>query len=79
MAAWNEDRICMLLGSDQAERVLKIFLTFSRLPETVVRRYEGSGEYSIKSGLKLLLEDELHSMGVYPYDTATITKFYKKI
>ncbi|KAA3483932.1 hypothetical protein EPI10_006053 [Gossypium australe] len=69
----------MLLGLDQAERVLKIPLTFSRLPEIVVRRYEGSSAYSIKSGLKVLFKDELHSMGVYPYDTTRIAKFYKKM
>ncbi|MBA0701500.1 hypothetical protein Goari_005501 [Gossypium aridum] len=68
----------MLLGPDQAERVLRIPLAVSSPPNVVVWRYEGFGEYSVKSGYKALFE-ELHSMGDYLYDTATMSEFYNKM
>lgn len=41
--------------------------------------YEGSGEYSSKSGYKLLLDEELHTRRVYPMAMSTIiTMFYAK-
>ncbi|KAK8610907.1 hypothetical protein V6N13_082063 [Hibiscus sabdariffa] len=58
---WNTRLIRSLFESSLADRILCIPLAHSKLPNSLVWRCEGSGQYSPESGYRLLIAEELQS------------------
>ncbi|KAH1046669.1 hypothetical protein J1N35_037453 [Gossypium stocksii] len=56
MCTWIEDHVNAIFESNQAEKILTTPLARRNRVDMLIWRYEGLGEYSLKSGYKLLLK-----------------------
>ncbi|KAK5793057.1 hypothetical protein PVK06_034193 [Gossypium arboreum] len=63
---WKEDIVRAITDWDQADCILNIPLTKSKQADTMVWKYEGMGDYTVKSGYKLPLLDKLRIPDAYP-------------
>ncbi|KAA3468379.1 reverse transcriptase [Gossypium australe] len=52
---WKEDIIHRIADHDQARRILKIPLPQTNVDDTLVWRHDNTGEYTVKSGYRVLL------------------------
>ncbi|KAA3478112.1 reverse transcriptase [Gossypium australe] len=51
---WNKDLIAELVDEDTATRILAIPISVGNKEDSLVWKYEGSGEYTVKSGYRAL-------------------------
>ncbi|XP_052886937.1 uncharacterized protein LOC128295414 [Gossypium arboreum] len=56
---WNRELILNIVDAEQENRILSIPLTDSRSKDMLVWKYEGSAEYSVRSGYWVLVIDYL--------------------
>ncbi|KAL4361211.1 hypothetical protein GQ457_04G014700 [Hibiscus cannabinus] len=59
---WNTMILSSLFESSLVDRILCISLARSKPPDSLVWRCEGSGQYSPKSGYRLLIDEELQPL-----------------
>lgn len=59
MASWNNELIFIIFYDDQVKRILSIPLSGSRSEDILVWKFEGSGDYSVRSGHRVLVFDFL--------------------
>ncbi|KAA3467448.1 reverse transcriptase [Gossypium australe] len=70
---WNEELLFNIFDADTARRILSIPIAECRSEDLRVWKYEGSGEYTVKSGYKALSSEHLHNITA----TSTDGDFYK--
>ncbi|XP_016706908.2 uncharacterized protein [Gossypium hirsutum] len=58
---WNRELIHNLVDDDTANRIFAIPISESRPEDMLVWKYEGSGEYTVRSGYRVLITDYLQS------------------
>ncbi|KAH1047759.1 hypothetical protein J1N35_038543 [Gossypium stocksii] len=58
---WNEEVIYRLVDGDQAKRIFNIPLASSKSHDMLVWRHEATGEYSMKSGYRVLVTEKLQN------------------
>ncbi|KAA3478898.1 reverse transcriptase [Gossypium australe] len=75
---WNADLIRRLADDDTTRRILSIPLSGGNLLDTVVWKFEGSGEYSVRSGYKTLASS-LVSTNSINYNNEMFTEFYNDL
>ncbi|KAA3449628.1 reverse transcriptase [Gossypium australe] len=75
---WNADLIRRLVDDDTARQILSIPLSGGNLLDTVVWKFEGSGEYSVRSGYRTLAPS-LVSTNSNNYNNEAFTDFYKDL
>lgn len=75
MVAWNKGLIYSLVNEDQAQRIISIPIFETSTEDLLVWKYEGSGEYSVKSGYRVLATDYLQNIN-YINSTADIYKIF---
>lgn len=61
MVTWNRELIHNLVDDVTASRILAIPISESRPEDMRVWKYEGSGEYTVRSGYRVLITEYLHS------------------
>ncbi|XP_052484514.1 uncharacterized protein LOC128039852 [Gossypium raimondii] len=60
-STWNRELIHNLVDDVTANRIFAIPISESRPEDMVVWKYEGSGEYTVRSGYRVLITDYLQS------------------
>ncbi|KAA3459024.1 reverse transcriptase [Gossypium australe] len=75
---WKADLIRKLVEEDTARRILSIPLSGGNSQDTVVWKFEGSGEYSVRSGYRTLVSS-LTNTNPYSNNNAIFTDFYKDL
>lgn len=70
---WIEDRVKSILNESQAKRVLAIPLSRTWRHDTFVWCHDGSGEYSTKSGYKVLIESDSRYGTTQPMTTPNVS------
>ncbi|MBA0635553.1 hypothetical protein Godav_025402 [Gossypium davidsonii] len=60
-STWNRELIHNLVDDDTANRILAIPISESRLEDMLVWKFDGSGEYTVRSGYRVLITDYLQS------------------
>ncbi|KAK8697543.1 hypothetical protein V6N13_113686 [Hibiscus sabdariffa] len=60
---WNVNLVRSLFDSSLLDRILCISLAQSKPPDTLVWRIEGSGQYTPKSGYRLLNAEDIQNQG----------------
>ncbi|XP_052477251.1 uncharacterized protein LOC128032614 [Gossypium raimondii] len=60
-STWNRELIHNLVDDDTANRIFAIPISQSRPEDMLVWKYEGSGEYTVRSGYRVLITDYLQS------------------
>ncbi|KAA3479642.1 reverse transcriptase [Gossypium australe] len=63
---WKKDIVRAITDGDQISCILDIPLAKLKQTNTMVWKYEGTGDYIVNSGYKLLLLDKLRILDAYP-------------
>ncbi|KAA3453378.1 reverse transcriptase [Gossypium australe] len=72
---WNEELLFNIFDVDTARRILSIPIAECRSEDLRVWKYEGSGEYTVKSGYRVLSSEQLQNITV----TSPDGDFYKSL
>ncbi|XP_012435546.1 uncharacterized protein LOC105762197 [Gossypium raimondii] len=73
---WNKELIHSLVDDDTASRIFSIPLSKSGPEDMRVWEFEGSGEYTVRSGYRALITDYLQSNLYMPYRDEVYKGFY---
>ncbi|KAA3456692.1 reverse transcriptase [Gossypium australe] len=76
---WNEELILNIFDVDTAKRILSIPIAEGRSEDLRVWKYEGSGEYTVKSGYQVLSSEYLQNTTVTFPDGVIYFEFYKSL
>lgn len=68
-----------MFDDDQMNRILSIPLACHRTHDTLVWKYEATGEYSVKSGYRVLITEQLQSNDSNFMTTAKYKEFYQQL
>ncbi|KAA3468919.1 Zinc finger CCCH domain-containing protein 7 [Gossypium australe] len=76
---WNEELLYNIFDADTVKRILSIPIAGGRSEDLRVWKYEGSGEYTVKSGYRVLSTEHLQNTTVTISDGVIESKFYNSL
>ncbi|KAA3484080.1 reverse transcriptase [Gossypium australe] len=76
---WNEEFLLNIFDVDTAKRILSIPIAEGRSEDLRVWKHEGSGEYTVKSGYRVLSSEHLQNITVALPDGVIYSEFYKSL
>ncbi|KAA3474875.1 reverse transcriptase [Gossypium australe] len=74
---WNAELLFNIFDVDTTKRILSIPIVEGRSKDLRVWKYEGSGEYTVKSGYRVLSSDNLQNITATSPDDMIYFDFYK--
>ncbi|KAH1045942.1 hypothetical protein J1N35_036726 [Gossypium stocksii] len=74
---WNKKLVLQIFDEAHASRILSIPLSRARSEDMLVWKHEGSGEYSVKSGYRVLITDHLLKLNYITSNTVVYKDFYR--
>ncbi|MBA0635604.1 hypothetical protein Godav_021843, partial [Gossypium davidsonii] len=76
---WDRTLLLKIVDENTADRILAIPISVSRPEDRVVWKHEGSGEYTVKSGYRVLIAAHLQSTAYMPAIHEVYIDFYKDL
>lgn len=73
---WNNELIFSIFYDDLAKRILSILLSDSRSKDILLWKFEGSGDYSVRSGYRVLVSDFLQRNNYIKPNLVVYKDFY---
>ncbi|KAH1047945.1 hypothetical protein J1N35_038729 [Gossypium stocksii] len=73
----NNEVTCRIIDRDQAKHIFNIPLASSKSYDMLVWRHEATGEYSVKSGYRVLVTEKLQNIDYNPSIVDKYKDFYK--
>lgn len=73
---WNRELIHKLVDNDTVTRILSIPISESKPGDIRVWKYEGSGEYTVKSGYRVLIKELLQNRSNLSSNNEEYKRFY---
>ncbi|KAA3489989.1 reverse transcriptase [Gossypium australe] len=76
---WNDELIHNIFEADTTTRISSIPILEGRSKDLMVWKYEGSGEYTVKSGYRVLFSEHIQNTSDTSPDGEDYTEFYKSL
>lgn len=79
MATWNKELVHTIVDEATATRIFSIPLAGCNSEDLLVWKFEGSGEYTVKSGYWVLTTENLQQSSYTSTNVDGYTEFYKSL
>lgn len=79
MATWNKELVHTIVDEATATRIFSIPLAGCNSEDLLVWKFEGSGEYTVKSGYWVLTTENLQQSSYTSTNVDGYTVFYKSL
>ncbi|KAK5802174.1 hypothetical protein PVK06_029757 [Gossypium arboreum] len=76
---WDKELIHKIVDEDTARHILSITISGTNTGDMLVWKYEGSGEYTVKSGYRVLSTELLQTYSSTSPNTDCYRDFYKSL